>query len=80
MLNKKTTKMRKGLYYLNNSGHRWVVFDDSGRHEEHTWKTKSGKEVVRRVIYFESFGNFASAAISYKGKKVSVLMDTVLED
>lgn len=72
--------MRTGLFYLNNSGSRWVVLDETGRRESITLKTKSGKEVVRRVIFYESFGNFGSATISYKGKKISVLTDSILED
>jgi hypothetical protein len=71
--------MRTGVFYLNNWGSRWVVLDN-GRREQQTWKTKSGKDVTRRVIYYESFGNFGSACISYKGKKINVLMDTILED
>ena len=67
-------------YYLNNSGSKWIVFDKDGRREQITLTTKSGKEVVRRVIYWESFGNFATACISYKGKRISVFTDTLLDD
>lgn len=72
--------MRTGMYYLNNRGDKWVVLDADGRREKRTWTTRSGIEVVRRVIYYESFGNFGSAVISYKGKRLSVLMDTILGD
>lgn len=72
--------MRTGCYYLNNHGDRWVVFDKNGRREQQSWKTKSGKTITRRVIYYESFGNFGSALISYKGKRISVLIDSILED
>jgi hypothetical protein len=61
--------MRNGTFYLNN-----------GKKDQRTWITKSGKEVTRTVIYYESFGNFGSCVISYKGKKISVLADSVLED
>ena len=71
--------MRSGTYYLNNSGSRWVVLIN-GKREQRTWLTKSGKEITRRVIYYESFGNFGSCLISYKGKKIRVLMDTILND
>ena len=77
---KKIKLMRTGGYYLNNSGSRWVVFDVEGRNEKRTWVTKSGKIIIRRVIYYESFGNFGSCLISYKGKKIKVLSDTILED
>jgi hypothetical protein len=71
--------MRNGVYYLNNSGHRWVIFTD-GKKEKITMKTKAGKEVVRTAIFYESFGNFATVCISYKGKKINVFPDTLLED
>lgn len=71
--------MRNGTFYLNNSGSRWVVFNN-GKKEKQTFKTVSGKEITRTVIFYEMFGNFASATISYKGKKISVLMDAVLAD
>lgn len=68
--------MRRGTFYLNNSGSRWVTLPK----EVLTFKTKSGKEIKRKPIYFESWGNFATALISYKGKRISVFADTVLED
>jgi hypothetical protein len=67
-------------YYLNNSGSKWIVFDKDGRREQITLTTKSCKEVLRRVIYWEQFGNFATACISYKGKRISVFTDTLLDD
>ena len=71
--------MRNGTYYLNNSGSRWVIYEN-GKKITHTFKTRSGKEVTRTIIFFESFGNFGSVVISYKGKKIGVLIDTILED
>ena len=37
--------MRQGLYYLNNVGSKWVVFDSEGKHEQQEWLTKSGKTI-----------------------------------
>jgi hypothetical protein len=71
--------MRNGTYYLNNSGSRWVNLTN-GKKEKITLKTESGKEITRTAIFFESFGNFASVCISYKGKKINVLTDTILKD
>jgi hypothetical protein len=71
--------MLNGIYYLNNTGHKWIVFEQ-GQKQKITLFTKSGIKVVRTVIYYESFGNFATALISYKGKKMSVFPDTILED
>lgn len=66
-------------YYLNNSGSRWIVLEN-GKKPVHPFKTKSGKIVIRTVIYYESFGNFGSMCISYKGSKIKVLADTILDD
>lgn len=73
--------MRKtGVYYLNNSGSRWFVIDKDGMLEQITLKTVSGKDVTRRVLFYEMFGNFVSACISYKGKRIQVFADTILQD
>jgi hypothetical protein len=71
--------MRNGTYYLNNNGSRWVAYED-GKKTTVTLETKSGKLITRTVIYYESFGNWATALISYKGEKMSVFNDTILED
>ena len=71
--------MRNGTFYLSNSGHKWVNLTN-GKKDKITLYTKTGQPVVRTVIYYESFGNFATCRISYKGKKISVFPDTLLED
>lgn len=71
--------MRNGTYYLNNSGTRCVHYVN-GKKSTHTFTTKSGKLVTRTLIEQYMFGNFGGAIISYKGKKIRVLMDTILED
>ena len=68
-----------GTYYLNNSGSRWVILEN-GRRNQITLLTVSGREVTRRVNYYEAFGNFAVANISYKGKMIDVFPDTILPD
>lgn len=67
-------------YYLNNTGSRWIVVDNQDNKEKITLLTKLGKKVTRTVQYYASFGNFATARISYKGKKIDVFADTILED
>jgi len=67
-------------YYLNNRGSRWVTFDLAGKRQKIQLTTKAGKLVERRVSFWESFGNFALAHISWKGKKISVFPDTLLDD
>ena len=71
--------MRNGTYYLNNTGHRWVILEN-GKRNRITLTTKLGKEITRSVNYYEAFGNFATANISYKGRKINVFSDTILED
>ena len=68
-----------GTFYLNNSGSRWVNFTNGVR-DNVSLNTKSGKLITRRVSFWESFGNFAVAHISYKGKKIRVFADELLED
>lgn len=71
--------MRNGLYYLNNSGTR-AVYYENGVKSKHTFSTHSGRQITRTLIEQFMFGNFGGALISYKGKKIRVLMDTILED
>ena len=68
-----------GTYYLNNSGTRWINFTN-GKKDKITLLTKSDKQITRTVIFYEAFGNFATALISYKGKKIYVFSDTILND
>jgi hypothetical protein len=70
---------KNGTFYLNNSGSRWVVYQN-GKKVKVSFETKSRKTIQRTAIFFESFGNFACACISYKGKKQKLLMGTILED
>lgn len=67
--------MKTGTYYLNNSGSRWVTYNQDGKKDQIIIITPEGNKERRTVIFYESFGNFASATISYKGKRMSVLMD-----
>lgn len=62
-------------YYLNNSGSRWII---PGK--KITFETESGRLVTRKPKYFESFGNFATCNIYWKGKRINVFTDTILED
>ena len=57
--------MRTGTYYLNNSGSRWVVLPK----EKLKVILPDGTESSRTAICYESFGNFATVQISYKGVK-----------
>lgn len=67
-------------YYLNNSGSRWVTFDEAGKRQRIQLTTRSGKVVERRVTFWESFGNHTLANISWKGKRLRVFADSLLDD
>jgi hypothetical protein len=69
--------MRHGTYYLNNSGSRWVVYEN-GNKPRHKFTTTTGETVERTAIEYRSFGNLGSVVISYKGKKINVLIDQLL--
>lgn len=71
--------MATGTFYLNNNGSKWIVLIN-GKKSKITLTTKSGKTIVRTAIYYSMFGNFATVLISYKGKKINVFPDTLLED
>lgn len=67
-------------FYLNNRGDRWIEVDEYGNKKLITLKTKSGKLITRTIQFYESFGNFARMQITYKGKRMFVFSDTILED
>jgi len=71
--------MRNGFYYLNNSGSRGVRYEN-GRPKQYMFQTTNGKTVTRRSIFEEAFGNFGLVCISWKGKRIKVFPDAVLED
>jgi hypothetical protein len=71
--------MRNGTYYLNNNGSRWVVYEN-GKKVKHTFQTTKGRVVQRTAIEFGSFGNFGCLKISWRGRIISVLADSVLSD
>lgn len=68
-----------GTYYLNNRGSRWVRYTN-GIKDSITLKTKSGNQITRKVSFYELWGNYALAHISYKGKKIRVFSDEILAD
>jgi len=59
-------------YYLNNNGSRWINFPK----ERIKIITPDGKVEYRLPIYFESFGNYASVCISWRGKRLNCLFDS----
>lgn len=67
-------------FYLNNRGDRWIDVDEFGNKKLITLFTKSNKPITRTIQFYESFGNFARMQITYKGKRMFVFADTILED
>ena len=74
-----TYRIQNGTLYLNNHGSKWISIIN-GKKETISLQTKSGKTITRTPVYFYMFGNWGAALIHYKGKKVRVLMDAILED
>ena len=69
----------KATYYLNKTGSRCVTYEN-GKLSRHTFTASSGKQVSRAILFEEAFGNFGVMCISWKGKKIKVFPDNILED
>jgi hypothetical protein len=67
-------------YYLNNQGTRWVRMDKFGNKDKITLTTRAGQLVTRTVQFYEQWGNFVRIQITYKGTRMFVQHDTILED
>jgi len=57
--------------YLNNSGTRWILKGAKAR----LIVARDKYDKIRRVKYFEQFGNFAVLAFDYRGRVVKGLPD-----
>ena len=68
----KPIKMREGIYYLNNSGSRWVVLP---KEKVRLICLADNYDKIRTPEYYESFGNFGAIVLKYKGKRISILPD-----
>ena len=68
--------MKKGIFYLNNTGSRWITYPK----EPHTFTTTTGQQVTRKAVFYESFGNFGVICINWKGKKIKVFPDSILPE
>ena len=74
-MKRKTTK-KNGVYYLNNSGSRWVVYHNGEK--EKILVEHDGEEVKRSVVEYQQFGNYVCAVYYYKGERRSTLNFKVL--
>lgn len=59
--------MKNGLYYLNDHGSRWVVYQNVKK--EKVLVVHENQILERIAIEYKSFGNFTSVVYYYKGKK-----------
>jgi hypothetical protein len=64
------------MYYLNNSGSRWVTIDRSGNRETLPVSLDGETVKLRAVLYWEACGNFAYPVIRLKGKAVTLYPDS----
>jgi hypothetical protein len=61
-------------YYLNQRGTKWVHrTDDKNTSTIRLICKKDHYDKIRKIEYYESFGNFAAIVLKYKGKRISVL-------
>lgn len=69
------------MYYLNNSGTRWVIRPNTEEFFIVHDATRSAVLIRRKALFFEQFGNFAAIYYSYKGKRHrSVTFSSKIED
>lgn len=56
------------LYYLNNSGSKWIVKPSE---KVLVYHGVAGYCKIRSIRHFEAFGNFVTAHLKYNGKMIS---------
>ncbi len=76
-MKRKTTK-KDGIYYLNNSGSRWVIYRNGEK--EKILVEHDGKEIKRTAIEYQQFGNYACAVYYYKGIRCNTLNYKILDE
>ena len=59
--------MKQGLYYLNNSGSRWIIYP---KESVLVIDAKERYCKMRTIEHYEAAGNFAVGCLRYKGKVV----------
>jgi hypothetical protein len=69
------------MYYLNNSGTRWVIRPNNEYYFIVHDATRSAVIIRRKPKFFEQFGNFAAIYYSYNGRThSSVTYSSFLKD
>jgi hypothetical protein len=64
--------MNTQIYYLNNSGSKWITLP---KEQIRLISFADNYDKIRKVEYYESFGNFGAIVLKYKGKRISLLAD-----
>jgi len=68
--------MIDGIYYLNNSGSRWIIVEGGRRVRVKVNPDKyNGLKnfIIRSPNYFEAFGNFVRICVNIGGKKIMTM-------
>lgn len=66
-------------HYINNTGTRWVKMDKFGNKDKITLTNAKGELVTRTVQFYEQWGDSVRIQITYKGTRMFVFPDTILE-
>lgn len=61
-------KNLNGTYYLNNTGTRFVVYENGKKQQ--VYILLNGKVITRTALLYENYGNFVRVYVSVKGKKI----------
>lgn len=72
-----------GLYYLNNNGSRWVIYNNGQKQRIRVLPdnfSPCSETIERTAIRFDAFGNFAAAVYYFKGKKYSSLNYELIDE
>jgi len=64
--------MRKGTYYLNRNGSKWVTYPKEKILVIHAAERYCK---VRTIEHYEGYGNFGRVCFRYKGKMVKVFAE-----
>ena len=59
--------MRTGIFYLNNSGSRWIILENGKKPKVNVLTPEGFKQLT--PLYYASFGNYGTVAIKYKGTR-----------
>ena len=62
--------MYNGTYYVNSTGSRWVIYE-KGKKIKISFE-RDNIIHIRTPLFFESWGNFAYARVTYNNKRINI--------